>query len=100
MLQNCTSPPTCPDACLNSKFNATESALLAVPLTPLTYEYYVNPYNGSDLNDGSRFRPWETLERAYAQIRWMRANNTDSAHRVGYADGTNLPAITAVRPRT
>ena len=52
----------------------------------IKYEYFVNPFNGSDWAPGSRSQPWETLNRAFAQIRWLRATNPAEP-----LDGKDLP---------
>ena len=43
----------------------------------VAFEFFVNPYNGSDAWPGTRAEPWETLKRAEAQVRFLRVQNTD-----------------------
>ena len=44
----------------------------------VSHQFFVNPYNGDDANPGTRERPWETLKRAEAQVRFLRVQNTEA----------------------
>lgn len=70
--------PPCPAACVRQKFDLRSDGLLTGRAGVLVkYEFYVNPYNGSDAWPGTRSEPWETLKRAEAQVRFLRVQNTE-----------------------
>ena len=58
----------------------TRNALLNVPLHPLASEFFVNPFNGSDWNNGTKAFPWETIsyDRAASRLRLSPAVNLPS----------------------
>ncbi len=89
-VNECTSDciPPCPRACTDAKFNARVQKLTiaaSAVLPPVTVSFYVNAYNGSDSGPGTREKPWETFDRAMAQLRYLRVMNTNNP------DGTTLP---------
>ena len=71
--------PPCPVECVKTKFNTRSVALeTGTAGVRVAHQFFVNPYNGSDAHPGTRERPWETLKRAEAQVRFLRVQNTDA----------------------
>ena len=71
--------PPCPPECVATKFNLRSEALVTGAAgVYVSHQFFVNPYNGDDANPGTRERPWETLKRAEAQVRFLRVQNTEA----------------------
>ena len=71
--------PPCPVECVKTKFNTRSVALeTGTAGVRVAHQFFVNPYNGSDAHPGTREKPWETLKRAEAQVRFLRVQNTDA----------------------
>jgi hypothetical protein len=65
--------------CVKTKFNTRSVALeTGTAGVRVAHQFFVNPYNGSDAHPGTREKPWETLKRAEAQVRFLRVQNTDA----------------------
>lgn len=71
--------PPCPPECVATKFNLRSEALVTGTAgVYVSHQFFVNPYNGDDANPGTRERPWETLKRAEAQVRFLRVQNKEA----------------------
>ena len=71
--------PPCPVECVKTKFNTRSVALeTGTAGVKVAHQFFVNPYNGSDAHPGTREKPWETLKRAEAQVRFLRVQNTEA----------------------
>ena len=62
------------EACAEAQFELKRAALKvdSDETLAIVYEFFVNPYNGSDEWNGGRETPWETVERARRRVRFLR----------------------------
>jgi hypothetical protein len=62
------------EACAEAQFELKRAALKvdSDDAQAIVYEFFVNPYNGSDEWSGGRETPWLTVERAQRRVRFLR----------------------------
>ena len=79
---------SCPDECTNYKVDKRREELtiqVSASKPPVRKTFFVNRFNGSDAFAGTREKPWKTIARAQAQLRYLRVTNPLEP------DGTRLP---------